>query len=95
MLPPAKEALAIVSTEQSNDRSAGVGITVPVSSLRDWLPSWPWILGLAALLRALASPQALLHDPDTYLHIAVGRWILAHAALPAADPFSHSLPGAA
>jgi hypothetical protein len=62
---------------------------------RALLPSWPWLLGLAALVRALASPLALLHDPDTYLHIAAGRWMLAHGALPVADPFSHSLPGAA
>jgi hypothetical protein len=59
-----------------------------------WLPSWPWLIGLVALLRALASPAALLHDPDTYLHLAAGRWMLAHAALPTADPFSHSLSGA-
>jgi hypothetical protein len=57
-------------------------------------PSWPWIVGLVALLRVLASPAAVLHDPDTYLHIAAGRWMLAHVALPTADPFSHSLPGA-
>jgi hypothetical protein len=38
--------------------------------------------------------MALLNDPDTYLHIAAGRWIIAHAALPVHDPFSHSLAGA-
>ncbi len=36
----------------------------------------------------------MLHDPDTYLHIAAGRWILAHGALPAHDPFSYSFAGA-
>jgi hypothetical protein len=59
-----------------------------------WLPSWPWIVGLLATLRALASPLALLHDPDTYMHIAVGRWMLAHHALPTADPFSFTMAGA-
>ncbi len=59
------------------------------------LPSWPWIIGLAAMLRALVSPLALLHDPDTYMHIAAGRWMLAHHALPIADSFSWSMPGAA
>ena len=62
--------------------------------LRRVLPSWPWLLGLAALFRALASPAALLNDPDTYLHIAAGRWMLAHHALPTADPWSHTMPGA-
>lgn len=45
-------------------------------------------------MRALAQPMALLHDPDTYLHIAAGRWMLAHLDLPVHDPFSHSLAGA-
>jgi hypothetical protein len=62
--------------------------------LRRLRPSWPWIIGFAALLRALASPQALLNDPDTYLHIAAGQWMFVHHALPAADPFSYTLPGA-
>jgi hypothetical protein len=59
------------------------------------IPSWPLIVGLAALARALAQPTALLNDPDTYLHIAAGRWMLTHLALPVADPFLHSLAGAA
>jgi hypothetical protein len=58
------------------------------------IPSWPLILGLAAFGRLLAERMALLNDPDTYLHIAAGNWILAHAALPVHDPFSHSMPGA-
>src|ERR1700737_5665820 len=64
-------------------------------SWRRMIPSWPLIVGVAALARALAQPAALLNDPDTYLHIAAGRWMLAHAALPVHDPFSHSLAGAA
>src|ERR1700746_3813954 len=68
-----------------SNRVAGIGRLVP---------SWPLIVGLAVFLRALAQPMALLNDPDTYLHIAAGRWMLAHAALPVHDPFSHSLAGA-
>jgi hypothetical protein len=52
------------------------------------------IIGLAAFVRALAQPMALLNDPDTYLHIAAGRWMITHSALPVHDPFSHSLAGA-
>jgi hypothetical protein len=62
---------------------------------RRLVPSWPLIVSLVVFIRALAQPAALLNDPDTYLHIAAGRWILAHAALPVHDPFSHSLAGAA
>jgi hypothetical protein len=61
---------------------------------RAWLPSLPWIVGLLAMLRALAASTALLNDPDTYLHIAAGRWMLAHGALPSPDPFSFTMAGA-
>src|SRR6266481_1593763 len=61
---------------------------------RRFVPSWPLIVGLVLFIRTLAQPTALLNDPDTYLHIAAGRWMLAHAALPVHDPFSHSLAGA-
>jgi len=40
------------------------------------------------------SADGAAQRPDTYLHIAAGRWTLAHAALPVHDPFSHSLAGA-
>jgi len=58
------------------------------------IPSWPLLLGLASLVRPLLQPTRLLNDPDTYLHIAAGRWMLAHGKLPTIDPFSHSLPNA-
>src|SRR5205823_12438493 len=57
-------------------------------------PAWPLIVGLAVFARLVAARTALLNDPDTYLHIAAGRWIWAHGALPSHDPFSHSMPGA-
>src|SRR5215472_17200167 len=71
-------------------RNAGAG----ASRGEGLIPSWPLIVGLAASSRALAQPAALLNDPDTYLHIAAGRWMLAHGALPVDDPFSHSFAGA-
>jgi hypothetical protein len=67
----------------------------PVDARRSGLvPSWPLILGLAAFLRAFRNPLDVLADPDTYLHVAAGRWMVAHRALPRHDPFSHSLAGA-
>lgn len=42
---------------------------------------------------ALFKGEALLADPDTGWHIATGRWIWAHGALPSADPFSHTFAG--
>jgi hypothetical protein len=65
---------------------------------REWrarlVPSWPLIVALLACVRPLAQPTALLRDPDTYLHIAAGRWMLSHRALPVHDPFSYTFAGA-
>lgn len=43
---------------------------------------------------ALARGSALLADPDVYLHIAVGRWIIANRVVPHEDIFSYSMYGA-
>src|SRR5215831_8965243 len=53
----------------------------------------PWLVitGVYVLLIALA--PRLLSDPDTYSHIALGRWILEHHAVPTTDPFSATLRG--
>lgn len=57
------------------------------------VPCWPLWVGLAVFFRLLLQPRALLNDPDTYLHLAAGNWMIAHGRLPGADPFSFSLPG--
>ncbi|HET7594101.1 MAG TPA: hypothetical protein VFK49_01545 [Stellaceae bacterium] len=51
-------------------------------------------MGVFALARPLSAALAVLKDPDTYLHIAAGQWVIAHAALPVRDPFSHTMAGA-
>jgi hypothetical protein len=53
----------------------------------------PWLVGAAVYILLLALGPRLLSDPDTYSHIAVGRWILAHGAWPTTDPFSFSMHG--
>lgn len=58
------------------------------------VPNWPLWIALAVFAKLLVQPQALLNDPDTYLHISAGRWMWAHLALPTADPFSYSMHGA-
>ncbi|MBI2308354.1 MAG: hypothetical protein HYU78_13710 [Rhodocyclales bacterium] len=55
--------------------------------------SWPLLVGAATFLLLLTRPE-LLNDGDTWWHIATGRWIFAHGAVPASDPFSHTFPGA-
>lgn len=47
---------------------------------------------LVALYRGGILDVALA-DGDTYWHIAAGRWIIEHRAIPFADPFSHSMSG--
>lgn len=54
----------------------------------------PWLAGAGVYLLLLALGARLLKDPDSYSHIAVGRWILAHGAVPVTDPFSFSMHGA-
>ena len=58
--------------------------------------SWPLLVAALALLAILlgAPSDAVLRDPDTYWHLAAGRWILEHGSVPLSDPFSHTLPGA-
>jgi hypothetical protein len=60
---------------------------VPAQAAVAWLVS----AGIYLLLQSVG--PRLLNDPDTYSHIAVGRWILAHGALPTTDPFSFSMHG--
>ncbi|PPQ26551.1 hypothetical protein CCS01_29800 [Rhodopila globiformis] len=52
-------------------------------------------IALAALAYAvfLFSPS-VLNDGDTWLHIAVGRWILEHGTVPVTDAFSYTFAGA-
>ncbi len=53
----------------------------------------PWLVaaGVYALLMLLG--PRLLADPDTYSHIALGRWIFEHQSVPTVDPFSQTMRG--
>jgi hypothetical protein len=68
-------------------------IAAPAASSR-WGISLAVIVGLVAFAPTLAAARLLLYDPDIYLHIAVGRWIIAHRAVPHHDLFSYSMAGA-
>jgi hypothetical protein len=57
-------------------------------------PALPWLVGAGVYVLLLTRGPQLLNDPDSYSHVAVGRWILSRAALPDRDPFSFSLHGA-
>ncbi|HET9716904.1 MAG TPA: hypothetical protein VFP60_12045 [Pseudolabrys sp.] len=54
----------------------------------------PWFAAAGVYLLLIAVAPRLLADPDTYSHIALGRWILEHQAVPLTDPFSATFRGA-
>ncbi|MGH7013512.1 MAG: hypothetical protein ACREEL_05050 [Stellaceae bacterium] len=56
--------------------------------------SLPLLVALAAFVAVLAAGIGLMNDPDIYWHIVVGRWILAHHAVPHVGIFSGSKPAA-
>jgi hypothetical protein len=56
--------------------------------------SLPLVVGLVVFVATLGWAKHLLYDPDVYVHVAVGRWIIAHHAVPHYDLFSYSMRGA-
>ena len=54
----------------------------------------PWLVGAGVYTLLLTFGPQLLNDPDSYSHITIGRWIMAHGAVPASDTFSFSRYGA-
>lgn len=59
------------------------------------LPSFmPWLVAVGVYVLLVALGPRLLGDPDTYSHVALGRWILDHRAVPTGDPFSETMRGA-
>jgi hypothetical protein len=68
--------------------------TIGLSRSVDARAAMPWLVAAAVYLLLMALGGRLLGDPDTYLHIAVGRLILEQHALPASDPFSATMHGA-
>src|SRR5580692_12635330 len=54
----------------------------------------PLAVGLCVYGLLLVAGNRLLNDPDSYGHLAVGRWIIEHRAFPTADPFSFTANGA-
>jgi hypothetical protein len=59
-----------------------------------WREVLPWLIGTGVYALLVLAGGKLLNDPDTYTHIAIGRWIVEHGAVPHVDPFSHTMSGA-
>lgn len=57
--------------------------------------SWPMLaLTFSGIYYQLNSKIDLFQDPDTYMHLEIGHWILNHHSVPSVDPFSYTMPGA-
>lgn len=56
--------------------------------------SLPLLVALFVFAIVLCWGKTVLIDPDTYLHIAIGRWILAHHAVPHVGVFSETMSNA-
>ena len=74
-------------------RSMRISATLALGRSRYGI-SLPLIFGLGVYALIAGHGGAVLHDPDTYLHIAVGRWILGHHQVPHHGIFSFTLPNA-
>jgi hypothetical protein len=53
----------------------------------------PLVVALLAYAIVVAAGPRILDDPDTYSHVTIGQWIIAHAAIPHRDVFSFSMRG--
>src|SRR5476651_1006198 len=61
--------------------------------IADSQAAMPWIVAAAIYVLLMVLGPRLLADPDTYSHIALGRWILQHQAVPSVDPLSQTMRG--
>ncbi len=68
-------------TSERLDRSHSGGISLPL------------VAAIVTFLSAIGS-TTIYNDPDTYWHLAAGRWMIEHGTVPTTDPFSFSMLGA-
>src|SRR5215510_894666 len=64
-----------------------------VERIADLRAAMPWLVAAGTYVLVIAVAPQLLGDPDTYSHLALGRWILDHGTVPTADPFSANFRG--
>ena len=70
-----------------------IDVPAPPSRASAWLVSGPLLIGLVLFAALLSLSGALLADPDTHWHIAIGQWILEHGTVPIVDSHSHTFLG--
>jgi hypothetical protein len=77
--------------DRSEDRSRSA---IPARTRSGFAASLPLLFGVLIFFQVLAYGGRVLGDPDTYLHVAVGRWILAHHTVPHRGILSATMAGA-
>lgn len=56
--------------------------------------SWPLLIGLIVFFSVLLNQSSqFLDDPDSFMHIAAGNWMMSHQLVPSFDPFSFNTEG--
>jgi hypothetical protein len=73
--------------------SADLGTIGQQRAIRIGMPPGWVLLGIVLYALLVFNGGLLLGDSDTYWHIAVGKWILDHGALPHADIYSFTKAG--
>jgi hypothetical protein len=62
-------------------------------SASDTIKRLPFLFGIFTFFAVVIARSRILQDPDLYLHVAIGRWIIAHWEVPHSDVFSFSFTG--
>lgn len=78
--------------------SVAIGTTLPLAGEtagKVRLPRYAMALALGVAIFFVVAQQGsdLLRDPDSQWHVAIGRWIVAHGAVPTTDMFSYTYAG--
>jgi hypothetical protein len=69
-------------------------LTIPARARSRLGLSLPLLFGLLVYAVTVVRAKQILGDPDTYWHIVLGNWILAHHAVPHRDLWSYTKAGA-
>jgi len=88
--------MSAVDIPTAPETKAQEGTPMRVNPILRFLPALTDIVFLLPFIFVLRSQQGisfLLGDSDTGWHLRTGEWILAHARVPTADPFSYTRAG--
>jgi hypothetical protein len=64
------------------------------SGYRDYRWMLPFLFGMLVFAYSMSNfANYVLSDPDTFMHIASGTWMIEHHQVPSVDPFSYNTNG--